>query len=289
MRTTAAAVLEAARPRQWVKNTFVLAGLVFSGSILSGAAELRAWLMVIAFCAASSATYLVNDVVDADSDRLNPRTARRPIARGDLRPSTALVYAAGSAAIALTVAFLLGWEAGLVIVGYFVLQVAYSLGIKRIALLDVLAISTGFVLRALGGIVAIPVALSAWLLVCTGLLALFLALGKRRGELVNATQHHGVPRASVRGYTLALLDQLLAITSAAIIVSYAIYAVTGSRTHYMGLTIPFVVYGICRVLQVMHLDGGLTEDPSALALRDRPLQACVALWAASATIISLIQ
>lgn len=288
MKTTAA-VLEAARPKQWVKNAFVLAGLVFSGSILSGAADLRAWLMVIAFCAASSATYLVNDVVDAQSDRLNPRTAERPIARGDLRPQTALLYAAGSAAVALAVAFLLGWQAGLVIVGYFVLQVAYSMGIKRIALLDVLAVSAGFVLRALGGIVAIPVALSAWLLVCTGLLALFLALGKRRGELVSTTQHHGARRASVRGYTLALLDQLLAITSATIIVSYAIYAVAGSRTPYMGLTIPFVVYGVFRVLQVMHVDGGVTEDPSALALRDRPLQTCVVLWAGTATVISLIQ
>ena len=282
-----ALIAEAGRPKQWVKNAFVLAALVFSGNVLNGDAELRIWAMVVAFCLASSATYLLNDAIDAPQDRLNPRTANRPIARGDLGRHTAFVAAAVLAVGALIIGFLLNWEAGAVIGGYIVLQLAYSFGLKHIAIVDILAISLGFVLRALGGLVAIPVELSDWLLVCTGFLALLLGLGKRRGELVNVAP--GAGRASIEGYTLPLVDQLIAITTAAIVVSYSIYAVIGSHARYMALTIPFVVYGVFRLLQIMQTKAETTEDPSTLVLRDRPLQACVVSWAVLAVILSAAQ
>ncbi len=282
-------ILETARPKQWIKNAFVLAGIVFSGQVLDGVAELRAWTMVIAFCLASSATYLLNDAIDAPRDRLNPRTAGRPIARGDLERSTAFGAAAGAAAVAVLLAFVLSWQSGVVIVAYVVLQLAYSFGLKHIALIDIIAISLGFVLRALGGLVAIPVDVSDWLLVCTGFLALLLGLGKRRGEIVNLRDGEGTRRASIGGYTLPLIDQLIAITTGAILVSYAIYAIIGTHSRYMGVTIAFVVYGVFRVLQIMHSNGGMTEDPSTLVLRDRPLQVCVIAWGITALIVSAAQ
>lgn len=282
-------LLEAARPKQWIKNAFVLAGLVFSGSVFDAMAELRVWAMVIAFCLASSATYLLNDALDAEADRLNPRTANRPIARGDLGRTTAFIASAVAAVAGLAIAFALSWQSGAVVAGYIVLQLGYSFGLKHIALVDIIMLSLGFVLRALGGLVAIPVEVSDWLLVCTGFLALLLGLGKRRGEILNVAAGRASGRASMEGYTLALVDQLVAVTTAAILVSYTIYAIIGSHARYMGLTIPFVVYGVLRLLQLMQRDGHTTEDPSALVLRDRPLQACVILWGLSALIISTVQ
>lgn len=286
--STALLLLEAARPKQWVKNAFVLAGMVFSGNAFNATVEARVWAMVVAFCLASSATYLLNDAIDADADRLNPRTANRPIARGDLSPTTALIASGIAGLAALGLAYALSWQAGTVLLAYVVLQLGYSFGLKRIALIDIIALALGFVLRALGGLVVIPVEVSDWLLVCTGFLALLLGLGKRRGELVSAAAGKTSPRASIGGYTLPLVDQLVAITTAAILVSYAIYAVTGSHARFMGITIPFVVYGVLRLLQVMQQDSSSTEDPSALLLRDRPLQVCVAAWGLTALIVSTV-
>jgi 4-hydroxybenzoate polyprenyltransferase len=288
-RSTSLLLLEAARPKQWIKNAFVLAGMVFSGNAFNATAEARVWAMVVAFCLASSATYLLNDALDAEADRLNPRTAGRPIARGDLGRTTAFVASAITAVLALALSFALSWQSGAVVAAYIVLQLGYSFGLKRIALIDILVLSMGFVLRALGGLVVIPVEVSDWLLVCTGFLALLLGLGKRRGEMVSAAAGRTSARASIDGYTLPLIDQLVAVTTATILVSYTIYAIIGSHARYMGITIPFVVYGVLRVLQLMQQDSRTTEDPSALVLRDRPLQVCVILWGLAALIISTVQ
>ena len=277
-KSTVRLLVETSRPKQWMKNAFVLAGMVFSGNTLNPSAEARVWTMVAAFCLASSATYLLNDAVDAEADRLNPRTADRPIARGDLSRTTAVVASLLAGAAALALSFFLSWQSGLVVASYIVLQLGYSLGLKRVAPVDVIGLSLGFVLRALGGLVVIPVPVSDWLLVCTGFLALLLALGKRRGEIANRVPGQAAARASIDGYTPALTDQLVAIAAAAVVVSYAIYAVTASDTRFMGVTIPLVVYGVFRLLQVMDSDGATTEDPSTLLLRDRPLQACVVVW-----------
>lgn len=279
-------LLETARPKQWVKNAFVLAAMVFSGNAFDLTAEVRVWSMVAAFCLASSATYLLNDAVDAAADRLNPRTAHRPIARGDLSPATALVAAATAGLAALSIAFVLSWQSGAVVSTYIALQLGYSLGLKHVPLIDIMVIALGFVLRALGGSVAIPVEVSDWLLVCTGLLALLLGLGKRRGELASVNAGRASARTSIDGYTIPLVDQLIVVASASIVVSYSIYSVTGSEARLMGVTIPFVVYGVMRLLQVIQMDEKSSEDPSALILRDRPLQFCVMAWGATALVLS---
>src|SRR5947207_1461530 len=172
-------IVETMRPLQWTKNGFVLGGLVFSGSVLKADSVARALVALVAFCLASGAAYLVNDSVDASTDRDNPRTAGRPIARGDLSSRTALIAAGVSAAAALGLAAALGWETLAVLGGFLVLQGAYSGRLKHLVLLDVMAIAGLFVLRALGGLVALPVAISEWLLLCTLLLALFLGFAKR--------------------------------------------------------------------------------------------------------------
>ncbi|MEA2426984.1 MAG: hypothetical protein QOF37_612, partial [Thermoleophilaceae bacterium] len=177
-------LLEAMRPKQWIKNSFVLAGLLFSGEVRHLDSVARALIVTVAFCFASGATYLLNDARDAEDDRHNPRTASRPIARGDLSVRVALVAAAVSALMALGLAALVNWQSLATVAGYIVLQLAYSGGLKHVLFVDVMAIAAGFVLRAAAGGLAIDVPVSQWLLLCTGLLAIFLGFTKRRAEAV---------------------------------------------------------------------------------------------------------
>src|SRR4051812_13453835 len=175
-------LLEAMRPKQWVKNTFVFAGLAFAGKVTDPHSVALAVATFAAFCLASGATYLLNDVRDAEADRHNPRTASRPIARGDLSPALALSVAAAAALLALGVTALVNWQTLLALAGYIVLQLGYSNGLKHVLFVDVMAIAGGFVLRAAAGGLAIDVPISSWLLLCTGLLAVFLGFTKRRAE-----------------------------------------------------------------------------------------------------------
>lgn len=270
------------RPRQWTKNAFVLAGLVFSGEVLDGERQLAAWTAAAAFCLMSGASYLVNDVRDAEADRRGPRTAGRPVARGELAPGTALAGAGAAAAAALALAAAVNWQTLATLAGFALLQLAYSLGLKAVLLVDVMAIAAGFVLRALAGLVAVDVAISEWLLLATGLLALFLGLAKRRGEVV------ALGATEPPGYSLDLLDQLIAVVAPTTVVVYALYAVLGARTELMLLTVPFVIYGIFRVLFLIHSRSGLAEEPEALVWRDRPLLACIVLWGIAAGTISFL-
>jgi 4-hydroxybenzoate polyprenyltransferase len=241
-----------------------------------------------AFCMASGATYLLNDVRDAEADRHNPRTASRPIARGDLSPRLALTVAALSAAAALAIATAVNWQALAVLGGYVLLQLGYSLGLKHVLFVDVMAISAGFVLRAAAGGLAIDVPISSWLLLCTALLAIFLGFTKRRAEAV-ALGGSSQPRREVLDhYSVELLDELIAVVTPSTVVVYAIYAVTGAHTHWMLLTLPFVLYGVFRVLFLIHHRGGMTEEPAVIVYRDRPLLACVVLWGACAATIAAI-
>jgi 4-hydroxybenzoate polyprenyltransferase len=277
--------LEAMRPRQWTKNAFVLAGVVFAGELLDPGSVTRALVAFTAFCLASGATYLLNDVRDAEGDRRNPRTAGRPIARGALDPQVALVVAAAAALGALALAATLNLATVGAVLGYLALQVAYSAALKRLLLVDAMAVAAGFVLRAFAGGTAIEVAVSPWLLLCTGGLALFLAFVKRRGELVGVGSGC---RPALEGYTLTMLDQLIGIVAPATVVVYAIYTVLGAATDAMALTVPFVVYGLFRVLVLVHHHAALTEDPSEVVWRDGPLLACVLLWGACAGAVTLL-
>jgi 4-hydroxybenzoate polyprenyltransferase len=277
------------RPRQWTKNAFVLGGLVFSGEALHLEPELRAWTTFLAFCLMSGATYLLNDALDAEADRLNPRTAGRPIARGDLALRPALVAAAGSALVALGLASLINWKTLATLAGFLVLQLAYSKWLKHVLFVDVMAIAAGFVLRAFAGLVCIPVEISPWLLLCTGLLALFLGLSKRRAEAVALGGTAHPQRPVLESYSVALLDELISVVTPSILVAYALYTVLGSKSgDAMLLTVPFVLYGIFRVLWLIHHRSATTEEPAVVVWRDKPLLACIVLWGLTAALISVI-
>jgi 4-hydroxybenzoate polyprenyltransferase len=281
-------VLEAMRPKQWIKNLFVFAGLAFAGKVTDAGAVGLAAATFAAFCLASGATYLLNDVRDAEADRHNPRTASRPIARGDLSPALALTVAALCTALALGVGALVNWETLAVLGGFVVLQLAYSHGLKHVLFVDVMAIAAGFVLRAAAGGLAIDVPISSWLLLCTGLLAIFLGFTKRRAEAVALGGSEQPRRAVLDHYSVGLLDELIAVVTPSTVVVYAIYAATGAPTKWMLLTLPFVLYGVFRVLFLIHHGGRVTEEPAVIVYRDRPLLACVALWGIFAAAIAAI-
>jgi 4-hydroxybenzoate polyprenyltransferase len=281
-------LLEAMRPKQWIKNTFVLAGLLFAAMVDDIDAVAAALTVAVAFCLASGATYLLNDARDAEDDRHNPRTASRPIARGDLSVPTALAASAVAALAALGLAAAVNWESLACVGGYIVLQLAYSNGLKHILFVDVMAIAAGFVLRAAAGGVAIDVPVSQWLLLCTGLLAVFLGLTKRRAEAVALGGTVQPRRAVLDHYSVGLLDELIGVVTPSTLVVYTIWAATGALTHWMLLTVPFVLYGIFRVLYLIHHRSEMTEEPAVVVYRDRPLLVCVALWGLVAATIAAI-
>lgn len=287
-RRTPALIVETMRPRQWTKNSFVLAGLVFAGEVFNADALTAAFTVAIAFCLVSGATYLLNDAADAETDRVNPRTAGRPVARGDLSPRAARVAAAVAAAAALGMAALVNWESLVVLGAFLVLQLGYSGGLKHVLFLDVMIIAAGFVLRALAGLVAIDTLISEWLLLCTGLLALFIGLAKRRGEAVTLGGKTHPQRRVLESYSVVLLDELIAVVTPAILVVYALYAVIGAQAgSVMLITLPFVLYGIFRVLYIIHHRDG-AEEPELIVWRDRPLLLCVALWGATSAVIGVV-
>lgn len=275
----APALVRALRPLQWTKNGVLLAALVFDTKVFEGDALWRGIAAVVIFCFLSSGVYLVNDVRDAAADRLHPTKRFRPIASGEVSPRLALAVAVGLFGLALVGSWFVRPEFVLVGVGYVALMVAYSLGLKRLVILDVFAIAAGFVLRAAGGAVAISVTISPWLLLCTMLLALLIGFGKRRHEL-STLSDAAAHRANLDAYSLPLLDQLIATSAAATVMAYAFYtfdapAVPDNRA--MMLTIPFVTYAIFRYLFLIHRRE-LGGTPEALLFGDRPLFASILAW-----------
>lgn len=264
------------RPRQWSKNLLLFAGIVFAAEVGDLVRWADATTAFAAYCAASSAAYLVNDVRDRGHDRLHPLKRSRPIARGELAPSRALLLACALTVLAVALVALLGLGSLAFLGAFLALQAAYSFGLKRVVLIDVLTISALFVIRAAAGAEAVDVRISPWLLVCTALLALFLALAKRRRELVVA----GLSRPVLEGYSLALVDQLIVVTVACTIAAYSVYAIT-AHTAAMTATLPFVVFGLFRYLLLVHRDD-LGEEPENVLLSDKPLLAAIALWAVTA-------
>ncbi len=278
----AASLFLALRPAQWTKNLVVFAALIFGERLFDGTAAFRAALAFLAFCGLSGVVYLVNDVIDREADRQHPLKRLRPVAAGHLSPALALGAAVVLTALSLGVSAWLGTAFLLHAGAYLLLQVAYSLGLKRQVILDVLAIAMGFVLRASAGGAAVGVHVSQWLLLCTILLALFLALAKRRHEITLLGEGALTHRAILGEYTPYLVDQMMAVVTASTLMGYAFYAVspdTAERfgTPWLGLTIPFPLYGIFRYLYLVHRrsQGG---SPTELLLADRPLLVCVALW-----------
>lgn len=283
------------RPAQWTKNLIVFAALLFGGfelrargtSFLDAAALAAAAFLI--FCALSGVVYLINDVQDRHADARHPVKARRPIASGAVPVRDALVFAAALGAAALAGAFALGTAFGVISLAYVSLLGFYSLSLKHIVIVDVMTIAMGFVLRAFAGAVAIGVPLSQWALIVTILLALFLALSKRRHELVSLAGEAAGHRPSLREYSPYLLDQMISVVTAATVVAYASYTISADTvakfgTDQLALTLPFPLYGIFRYLYLVHQrDGG--GSPSEMLLTDGPLLACVALWVAAVGLI----
>ena len=282
-------VFEGMRPAQWSKNLFVLGGLLFSGEFLDAPDVARALAATLAFCLMSGAAYLLNDVLDIEVDRHVPRTAGRPIARGDLPVRTALAASALAALASLALAAAVNWETLVVLAGFAVLQVAYSRWLKHLLLIDVMTISAGFTLRALAGLVSIDVRISEWLLMSTALLALFLGFAKRRAEAIAAGGGAQPQRRVLEGYSVALIDELLTVITPTILVVYCLYAEIGAETRAMLFTAPFVLYGVLRVLVLMHGPRSHeTDDPALIVWRDPPLLACITLWGITAGAITAI-
>jgi 4-hydroxybenzoate polyprenyltransferase len=275
------AILVSLRPRQWVKNLFVFAGLIFGQKLLTP----LVWVALAAFavfCALAGALYLLNDVADRDQDRLHPRKRARPIAAGTLPVPLAvgaavvLIGAGLAAGLALSPAF------ALVALAYVGLLAAYSAWLKHLVIVDVLVVAIGFVLRAVAGAVVIDVEISGWLLICTILIALFLALGKRRHEylaLGNGASEH---RPILAEYSAGLLDQMIAVVTASTVTAYALYTMSPEtvakfQTHLLPATLPFVLYGIFRYLYLLYRRQ-LGGNPSELFLNDRPLLVNTLCW-----------
>jgi len=244
---------------------------------------LRAVAAFVVFCGLSGAVYLVNDLLDREQDRRHPLKAMRPIASGAICAGTAVAAAVALGGGALVAAFALGLPFFWVAVAYMALQFAYSAFLKHVVILDVLTIAAGFTLRAVAGGAAIMVPVSHWLVLCTTLLALFLALSKRRHELVLLTNTAVEHRRILEEYSPYLLDQMISVVTASTLIAYAFYTISPETTQKFGttllsLTIPFPLYGIFRYLYLVHQksQGG---NPSDLLLEDRPLLICIGLWA----------
>jgi len=290
MRSSPVALLvRAMRPRQWTKNLLVFAGIIFGERLLDPAARLQALGAFGVFCALSSAVYLVNDVRDREADRVHPSKSRRPIASGDLSVNTALFAALVLTGIGLAVSLAIGPAFAMIASAYVLLMGWYTLGLKHVVILDVIALAGGFVLRAAGGAVAVHVVFSHWLLLLTLLLALFLALSKRRAELVALSDDAHTHRKSLGEYSPYLLDQMIGVVTASTLLAYAFYTISPETIAKFGTdrllwTVPFPLYGIFRYLYLVHQrEGG--GSPSDTLLEDRPILICVALWGAAVVAI----
>ncbi|HEY7184905.1 MAG TPA: decaprenyl-phosphate phosphoribosyltransferase [Vicinamibacterales bacterium] len=288
-RSRPALLLASLRPEQWTKNLLVFAGVLFGGRLTEVAAIGRASAAFAIFCALSGVVYLLNDLTDREADQQHPIKRLRPIASGRLSPGTAAAAAAGIGAFGIAAAVALSPGFALLAVTYVALLLAYSFVLKHLVIIDALTIAAGFVLRAAAGAVAVSVPISQWLLVCTTLLALFLVLSKRRHELTLLTDSAVTHRPILNEYSPHLLDQMIAVVTASTLVAYSVYATsteTAEKLHTtrLGLTIPFVLYGIFRYLYLVHQRraGG---SPADLLLTDRPLLACVGFWALAVALI----
>ncbi len=274
------------RPSQWTKNLLLYAALLFSGHLFESGDFLTVCAAFACFCLVASGAYVMNDLRDLERDRQHPTKSQRPLPSGRVGRGAAVSTSLALMIAAVLGSFALGWSFAMLTVSYLVLQIAYTFSLKDMVILDVMAIASGFVLRAVAGGVVIDVPISPWLIICTFLLALFLGFSKRRHEIVllegNATDH----RTSLREYSPYFLDQMISVVTASTVIAYASYAASPEVHSKLGtdklyLTIPFVLFGIFRYLYLVHQkeEGG---NPTQLLLSDRPLLAGVVLWVLTA-------
>ena len=285
---TASAIVRTMRPRQWSKNILVFLPFLFTVNELWTLSEpAEAWSLFgrvgasfALLCGASGAAYLFNDARDAERDRTNPAKRNRPVASGELAASLAISLAIVIAIIVSVLAFVLDTRFGAVTVIYLLIQLAYSLGLKNLGVLDAFIVAFGFMLRVEAGAAIVAVSVSPWLYLCTGLGAMFIALAKRRSELARAGDSARHQRDALASYSVPVLDQFMSIVGTSALVSYALYTFTAENmpdNHAMMLTIPFLVYGMFRYIQLVHT-GTVGETPEEIILSDLPMIAAIALW-----------
>lgn len=278
-------LLKAMRPKQWIKNSFVLAGLFFDGRLFEPLAVARTLAALAVFCAISSAIYLFNDLADIERDRMHPTKRRRPLASGALQPRTAQIAAVLLALGGLVAALLVSRDLLWVALAYVIVMTFYNHWLKHIVIVDVITVASGFVLRVHAGAVVVGVArFSPWLYVCTTLLALFIAINKRRHELVLLQQDANNHRAILEEYTLPFLDEMTSLVTATTLAAYSFYTFSAPNlppNHSMMLTIPFVMYGILRYLYLIHVKR-LGGSPEEIVLSDKPLLLSILLWGLTA-------
>ncbi|QRN85902.1 decaprenyl-phosphate phosphoribosyltransferase [Clostridia bacterium] len=270
-------LIESLRPKQWTKNLLIFAGLIFSSTLFVPENLFKAVYGFLIFSIVSGVTYIINDLRDIEEDKRHPKKKLRPLASGRLPKEVATVWAFALLLGSLSMAYFMDMQFFLITILYFILMVFYSLYLKKIVILDVLVIALGFVLRAVAGAVIIGVSISPWLVLCTLLLALFLALCKRRHELVLLENTATLHRKVLKDYSINYLDQLISIVTTGTIVVYALYTMNSGKPKMMVLTMPLVIYGIFRYLYLVHQkkQGG---SPEELLVTDKPLLITILLW-----------
>ena len=270
------------RPNQWYKNLVLFVGIVFSRNLFDFSMWCDISSAFIIFCVLSGSDYVINDILDIERDKMHPAKRKRPIASGGLKRSHAFLFASLLIIIALSGSYLINSLFFIVSIIFFFLHNAYTLFLKHIIIVDVLTISSNFVIRAIAGCLAISVSISPWLILCTFLLALFLALGKRRHELILLGQEAKGHREILDDYSIEMLEQMISITSSTLIISYSLYTFLADNM-YMMLTIPFAVYGLFRYLFLIHTKnfGGETE----LIFKDKVMLLVMVFWAVLVVLI----
>jgi 4-hydroxybenzoate polyprenyltransferase len=286
-------ILKSMRPQQWIKNFFIFAALIFSENILNMPLVLKTVVAFVAFCVLSSSLYILNDLQDLEEDRHHPLKSRRPIASGRLRKSTAIAAFFILSLLGFLISFLLNLYFFIAALIYYLLQVAYSLRLKHVVILDVFIIAAGFLLRVVAGGLVIEVEISHWLLICTALLALFLSMSKRRYELCFLEEKAISHRSILKEYNPYLLDQMIGVVTASTVVAYSLYTVSEETVTKFGttnliITVPFVLYGIFRYLYLVHqrAEGG---SPEILIIKDKPLLIDIFLWIVSVILILYVK
>ena len=281
-------LIKTMRPKQWVKNGLLFIGLVFDGQLFHLPALGRVLAAFVLFCLLSSLVYIINDLTDLEADRNHPKKRLRPLPSGQLTMPAARLAAIILGIIVFSATFLLCWQFGLIALGYFGLNLAYSRWLKHVPILDVMVLAAFYVLRVGAGVMVIVVSLfSPWLYVFTTFMALFLGIAKRRAELALLADEANTHRKVLEGYTLPLLDQLMTIVTSGAIITYSLYTFGAPglpENHVMMLTIPFVIFGVFRYLHLVQVEqcGGAPED---VLFSDRPLQVDLLAWGLSVILI----
>ena len=283
-----AGLIKTMRPRQWTKNVFIFAALTFDVKLFDPYYLAQTVAGFVLLCLVSGTVYIINDLADIEKDRQHPKKRNRPLASGQVSTRAALIAAIVLPLVTLPLGFWLNLGFGAILVGYLLLQIAYSFRLKNVVIIDVMVIAAGFLLRVAAGVPLVEAErFSPWLYICMTLLALLIGFGKRRHELVLLKENANMHRQSLEEYNLPLLDHAITIVTASTLLAYALYTFSAPNlppNHSMMLTIPFILYAVFRYLYLIHVKG-MGGAPEEIVLSDRPLQAAVGLWGLSVIVV----